>query len=96
MTKTGVTERRLVAIFAANVEGYSRLTGTDEAGSLRGLTERRAILDKLFVEHGGRKTNTAGNGLGRASCDCCQRTDGFTTFDGAPIAAQNIAVGGRR
>lgn len=96
MTKTGVTERRLVAIFAANVEGYSRLTGTDEAGTLKGLTERRMILDKLFVEHRGRIANTVGNGLGPASCDCDQRTDGFTTFDGAPIAAHNIAVGGRR
>ena len=96
MTKTGVTERRLVAIFAANVESHSCLTGTDEAGTLKILTERRTILDKLFVEHRGRIADTADNGPGPASCDCGQRTDGFTTFDGAPIAAQNIAVGGQR
>jgi class 3 adenylate cyclase len=96
LTKTGDSERRLVAIFAANVEGYSRFAGTDEAGPLKGLAERRAILDKLFVEHWGRIANPAGNSLGPALCDCSQRTDGFTTFDGAPIAAKNIAVGGRR
>jgi adenylate cyclase len=39
--------RRLVAVFAANIEGYNRLMGADEVGTLNGLTERRAILDKL-------------------------------------------------
>ena len=37
--------RKLVAVFAADVEGYSRLMGADEVGTLTGLTERRAILD---------------------------------------------------
>ena len=46
--------RRLVAVFAADVEGYSRLMGADEVGTLKGLTERRAILDKLIEDHGGR------------------------------------------
>jgi class 3 adenylate cyclase len=96
LTRTGDTERRLVAIFAANVESYSRLTSLDEAGTIEGLTERRAIPDKLIAVHMGRMANTAGNRPGPASCDCGQRTDGFTTFGGAPIAAQNIAVGGRR
>jgi adenylate cyclase len=40
--------RRLVAVFAADVEGYSRLMGADEVGTLKGLTERRAILDGLI------------------------------------------------
>ena len=43
--------RRLVAVFAADVEGYSRLMGADEVGTLKGLTERRAILDRLIGEH---------------------------------------------
>ena len=34
--------RRLVAVFAADVEGYSRLMGTDEVGTLKGLTENVA------------------------------------------------------
>jgi len=55
--------RRLVAVFAADVEGYSRLMGTDEVGTLKGLTERRAILDKLIEDHGGRIANTAGDSV---------------------------------
>ena len=56
-------ERRLVAIFAADVQGYSRLMGTDEVGTLRGLTERRAVLDKLIGDHRGRIANTAGDSV---------------------------------
>jgi adenylate cyclase len=55
--------RRLVAVFAADVEGYSRLMGADEVGTLKGLTERRAILDKLIGDHGGRIANTAGDSV---------------------------------
>src|SRR6516165_8899689 len=55
--------RRLVAVFAADVEGYSRLMGADEVGTLRGLTERRVILDKLIGDHGGRIANTAGDSV---------------------------------
>jgi len=55
--------RRLVAVFAADVEGYSRLMGTDEAGTLLALTDRRAILDKLIGDHGGRIANTAGDSV---------------------------------
>jgi adenylate cyclase len=55
--------RRLVAVFAADVEGYSRLMGADEVGTLKGLTERRAILDRLIGDHGGRIANTAGDSV---------------------------------
>ena len=55
--------RRLVAVFAADVEGYSRLMGTDEVGTLKGLTERREILDRLIAEHRGRIANTAGDSV---------------------------------
>ena len=41
LTKTGDTERRLMAIFAADVEGYSRLMGADEVGTFKDLTQRR-------------------------------------------------------
>ena len=53
--------RRLVAVFAADVEGYSRLMGADEVGTLKSLTERRAILDRIIGGHGGRIANTAGD-----------------------------------
>jgi TolB-like protein/class 3 adenylate cyclase/tetratricopeptide (TPR) repeat protein len=56
-------ERRLVAIFAADVEGYSRLMDRDEVGTLRDLTERRQILDGLIASHRGRIANTAGDSV---------------------------------
>ena len=56
-------ERRLAAILAADIAGYSRLMGADEVGTLKGLTERRAILDKLIGDHGGRIANTAGDSV---------------------------------
>jgi adenylate cyclase len=52
------TERRLVAIFAADVDGYSRLMGADEVETLQALTQRRAILDGLISDRG-RIANTA-------------------------------------
>src|SRR5215204_5417728 len=56
-------ERRLAAIFAADVAGYSRLMNQDEVGTLRTLTARRAIMDGLIAEHGGRIANTAGDSV---------------------------------
>jgi adenylate cyclase len=56
-------ERKLAAIFAADVEGYSRLMGRDEVGTLRTLTAYRAIIDRLIASHRGRIFNTAGDSL---------------------------------
>ena len=56
--------RRLAAIVAADVAGYSRLIGLDEEGTLKALrTVRREIVDPLLHEHGGRVANTAGDSL---------------------------------
>jgi len=63
MSDLVAVSRRLVAVFAADVEGYSRLMGDDEIGTLKGLTERRAILDRLIVDHSGRIANTAGDSV---------------------------------
>jgi adenylate cyclase len=56
-------ERRLAAILAADVEGYSRLMGADEVGTLRDLTQRRATLDSLIASHRGRIANTGGDSV---------------------------------
>src|SRR5689334_25388151 len=56
-------ERKLAAIFAADVEGYSRLMGRDEVGTLRTLTAYRTIIDRLIASHRGRIFNTAGDSL---------------------------------
>jgi adenylate cyclase len=63
LTRVIDTERRLVAIFAADVEGYSRLMGVDEVGTLRDLTQRRSVLDGLIATHRGRIANTAGDSV---------------------------------
>jgi hypothetical protein len=56
-------ERKLAAIFAADVEGYSRLMGLDEVGTLRTLTAYRVIIDRLIASHRGRIFNTAGDSV---------------------------------
>src|SRR5215213_1524717 len=56
-------ERRLAAIFAADVAGYSRLMEQDEVGTLRALTACREVMDRLISEHSGRIANTAGDSV---------------------------------
>lgn len=57
-------ERRLAAIFAADVAGYSRLMGADEVGTLAALkTIRREIVDPAIANHKGRIVKTTGDGL---------------------------------
>jgi adenylate cyclase len=57
-------ERRLAAILAADVAGYSRLMGADEEGTLERLKAlRRELLDPKIAEHHGRIVKTTGDGL---------------------------------
>ena len=56
--------RRLAAILAADVAGYSRLMGADEEGTLERLRAlRRELLDPKIAEHRGRLVKTTGDGL---------------------------------
>ena len=56
--------RRLAAILAADVAGYSRLIGADEGGTLERLKAlRRELLDPKIAEHRGRLVKTTGDGL---------------------------------
>ena len=58
------TQRRLAAIVSADVVGYSRLMGVDEAGTLGTLrTHRAELIDAKIAEHGGRIVKTMGDGL---------------------------------
>ena len=60
----GRFERRLTAILAADVAGYSRLMGQDEAGTLARLrTHRRELIDPKIAEHKGRIVKTTGDGI---------------------------------
>jgi class 3 adenylate cyclase/pimeloyl-ACP methyl ester carboxylesterase len=57
-------ERRLSAILAADVVGYSRLMGTDEEGTLAQLkAHRQTIIDPKITEYRGRIVKTTGDGL---------------------------------
>jgi hypothetical protein len=56
--------RRLAAILAADVAGYSRLIGADEGGTLQALRAIRAeLLDPTIAEHSGRLVKTTGDGV---------------------------------
>src|SRR5260370_40937547 len=60
----GRIERRLAAILAAEVAGYSRLMGADEEGTLAQLkAHRRAGFDPKIAEHRGRIVKTTGDGM---------------------------------
>ena len=56
--------RRLAAILAADVVGYSRLMGADEEGTLERLKAlRRELIDPKIAQHHGRIVKTTGDGL---------------------------------
>lgn len=56
-------QRKLAAILAADVAGYSRMMGIDEEGTLATLSAYRTITDTLIAQHGGRICGTAGDSV---------------------------------
>ena len=56
-------ERKLAAIFAADIVGYSRLMARDEVDTLARLKACRAIIDQLIEAHRSRIFNTAGDSV---------------------------------
>lgn len=57
-------ERRLAAVLAADVAGYSRLMGADEIGTLSALKmHRREVVDPAIANHQGRIVKTTGDGM---------------------------------
>jgi class 3 adenylate cyclase/pimeloyl-ACP methyl ester carboxylesterase len=64
MIREGTVERRLAAILAADVAGYSRLMGHDEVATLRALkAHRRELVDPTIAKHHGRIVKTTGDGM---------------------------------
>ena len=55
--------RRLAAICAADIAGYTRLTNADEAATLRLLAADRDIASRVIDQHGGGVANTAGDSI---------------------------------
>ncbi len=56
-------ERRLVAILAADVVGFSRLMGDDEEATLATLNAYREVIDRLVADHRGRVFGSAGDSV---------------------------------
>ena len=64
MSEESRAARRLAAILAADVVGYSRLMGDDEEGTLAALkAHRRELIDPLIAQHQGRIVKTMGDGV---------------------------------
>ena len=61
---TGRVERRLAAVLAADVAGYSRLMSADEVGTHAALKSHRLeLVDPAIAEHKGRIVKTTGDGM---------------------------------
>jgi len=60
---TDKVRRRLTTVLSADVEGYSRLMETDEAGTLDTLRQYRAAMTRLIERHDGRVVNTWGDAI---------------------------------
>src|SRR5580692_9118174 len=58
-----VDERRLAAILAADVAGYSRLMGRNEEETVRDLEAHQAVILPLIAKHGGAIINITGDGV---------------------------------
>src|SRR5262245_2136115 len=56
-------ERKLTAILSADVEGYSRLMGDDEAATVRAITEYREVIASAVAGHSGRVVDAPGDNL---------------------------------
>src|SRR5262245_37907559 len=56
-------ERKLAAIFSADVKGYSRLMGDDEEATIRTLTAYREVMATLITRHRGRVVDSPGDNL---------------------------------
>jgi adenylate cyclase len=56
-------KRKLTTVFSADVEGYSRLVGEDEAGTAKTLTDNGEIMDELVNQHWGRVVESSGGNV---------------------------------
>ena len=66
-----MTTRRLAAILAADVVGFSKLMGQDEEGTLARIRAlRRDVIEPKVQEHHGRIVKTTGDGFGRVRQPC--------------------------
>ncbi len=87
--------RRLVAILAADIAGYSRLMGEDDVATVNALKGHQAVVLPLVAELGGRVIDTAGDGIlaefhsAVAAVNCAWKIQRV-------MAARNVGVDGQR
>src|SRR5262245_9924772 len=62
-TPAGGIERKLTAILSADVKGYSRLMGEDDAATVRTLAAHRTLMTSLIQQHKGRVVDSPGDNL---------------------------------
>ncbi|HZX87276.1 MAG TPA: adenylate/guanylate cyclase domain-containing protein [Reyranella sp.] len=89
-------ERKLVAILAADVEGYSRHMERDEATTLATLSAHRVIVDELVSSHHGRITNTAGDSVLAEFASVVEAVDCAVKIQDALAAANEALPDGHR
>ena len=95
--KSKKNQRRLLAIFSADVVGYSRLMGEDEIGTVRTLTAYREAMTNLILAHSGRVVDAPGDNLlaelrGR-HIHIWRDDDGYSVLFAEPDAALRQALG---
>src|SRR5437763_3547723 len=56
-------ERKLAAVLAADIAGYSALMGADEEATVRDLKAHQSVILPMIGEHGGHVVDTAGDGI---------------------------------
>ena len=63
LLRTGPMERRLAAIVCADIAGYSRMMGADEAGTHASFKAHRSAIYPIILNHGGRLVKNTGDGF---------------------------------
>jgi adenylate cyclase len=81
-------ERKLAAILCADVAGYSRLMGQNEAATLAALSSHRRVIDSLIEEHLGRFVNAAGDSVLAEFASVVNAVECATEIQGA-LKAEN-------
>jgi class 3 adenylate cyclase len=81
--------RRLAAILAADVVGYSRLIGEDDAGTTKAVRERLEAARPIVTNLGGRSVKTAGDGV-------LLEFPSIVTAVASAIAIRKLMAGGTR
>jgi adenylate cyclase len=92
MSIAGQSGRRLAAVLAADVAGYSSAVEQDEASTLSALRSLRQLTDGLLVEHGGRIANTAGDSIVAEFASTVQAVKCATAIQAAIGSAADIIL----